>query len=246
MKAFLEKINKDWLDDFVYISRYPLESRGYTIVPFNGEDLNRSMRIFDVDPENDICIGSVEATMCFFEKCGVPTPKYLGYPSELTKYLGRVIQKKTFGELGDNYPYFIKPADDVKLFTGDIVRDEKGKNIFKTYCDIKDCTLVYESSIVDFISEYRVFVSHGEIRGIKHYRGDFTRFIDVNLVYNMISEFKDCPSAYTLDVGLVHDDKTLLVEVNDMWAIGSYGLDGNTYSLLCARRMKEILKKKHI
>jgi hypothetical protein len=59
----------------------------------------------------------------------------------------------------------------------------------------------------------------------------------------MVEAYKNCPSAYTLDVGLIASGETVLVEVNDMWAIGSYGLDGRDYALLCARRMKEIMKK---
>lgn len=242
MKAFLERINKDWLDDFVYISRCPLIEIGYEIIPFNGEDIDTCFDKYRIDPSEDICIGSVEATVKFFELCGVPIPKYLGYPESLKGFLGRKIIKTTFENSGNDYPYFIKPADDVKLFTGDIIKSDKDKKMFIDFgfCDID--TPVYKSEVVDFVSEYRVFVSLGEIRGIKHYRGNFEKFIDIDVVHRMVDLYKDCPSAFTLDVGLTSDGWTLLVEVNDMWAIGSYGLDGRTYALLCVRRMKEILK----
>lgn len=244
MKAFLEQIDNQWLDDFVYISRYPLIARGYEIIPFNGEDVDTCFNKHEIDPKEDICIGSVEATVKFFEICGAPTPKYLGYPESLKKFLGRNIIRTTINDSGDDYPYFVKPADDVKLFTGDIIRSDKDRLMFIDWelCDLN--TPVYKSEIVEFISEYRVFVSLGEIRGIKHYRGDFEKFIDIKILHEMVDAYKDCPSAYTLDVGLTSDGRTLLVEVNDMWAIGSYGLDGKVYSLLCARRMKEILKNK--
>ena len=244
MKAYLEKIDKEWLDDFVYISKYPLIERGYKIVPFNGDNPELSFVELGVNPEEDICIGSVEATSWFFKACGVETPKYIGYPESLQKFLGRKIIRMSINDLSENdFPCFIKPANDVKLFTGDIVMTPAMLDqlfLFKYFPHNID---IYKSEIVNFITEYRVFVSHNEIRGIKHYRGDFTKFIDINVVKEMIECYTDCPSAFTLDVGLTKEGKTLLVEVNDMWAIGSYGLDGKTYALLCVRRMKEILNQ---
>lgn len=103
-----------------------------------------------------------------------------------------------------------------------------------------------EDDVVNFVTEYRVFVSLGRIYGIEHYKGDFTKFIDVNIIKEMVDSYKNCPKAYTLDVGLTESGETLLVEVNDMWAIGSYGINGDYYALLCERRMKEILNKKII
>ena len=64
----------------------------------------------------------------------------------------------------------------------------------------------------------------------------------VNEMVDVFEKSTEAPSAYTLDVGITKEGLTLLVEVNDMWAIGSYGLDGDTYALLCARRMKEIYR----
>lgn len=241
MLAFLEQLNGEWLDDFVYLSRYPLIEMGYEIAPFNGE-YTGCFNKYDIDRNNDICIGSVEATVKFFELCGVSVPKYIGYPESLKEFLGRDIIRTMFDKLDDSYPYFIKPADDVKLFTGDIIKSDKDKKLFLEFGFCKLDTPVYKSEAVDFISEYRAFVSKGEIRGIKHYRGDFKKFIDIDAVHRMVDAYKDCPSAFTLDVGLTSDGRTLLVEVNDMWAIGSYGLDGRIYALLCVRRMKEILK----
>lgn len=244
MKAFLEKIGGEWLDDFTYISRFPLEEMGYKVIAFDGDDMESTLANKVIDPKNDICIGSVQATTKFFELCGIETLKYLGYPEQLTNYLGRKVELTNFGSLSkEDMPYFVKPATDVKMFTGDVVSNETHLKYMVQFDGCKDDTLVYKSELVDFVTEYRVFVSHGKIYGMKHYKGDFLKFIDVSVLENMIKDFTDCPSAFTLDVGLTDDGRTLLVEVNDMWAIGSYGLDGRDYALLCARRMKEILKK---
>ena len=239
MLAFLEKNknSQEWLDDFVYISVFPLMERGYTIIPFYFEELTDLIDF----TESDICIGSVEACIKFFELNKVAIPKAINYPIELRKYLKRDIIETTFKESGENYPYFIKPSENIKLFNGYIVNNDHEKSLITDFYKVDDSTPIFKSSIIDFISEYRVFVSKGYIYGIKHYKGDFCKFIDVSVIKNMIKDYKDCPSAYTLDVGLTESGESLLVEVNDMWAIGSYGLDGGAYSLLCIRRMTEIL-----
>ena len=85
------------------------------------------------------------------------------------------------------------------------------------------------------------------MRGIQFYQGDFKILPDDEKIEEMIRSWKDCPVAYTLDVGVADiprnrgHNNTILVEVNDMWAIGSYGFDSKEYSLMCVRRMRQII-----
>lgn len=240
MRAFLEKINGEWYDDFVYISKYPLSERGYTIVPFDGDDIEGTLANKHITRE-DICIGTVEATSKFFELAGVKTPQSITYPDELLIYLGRYVEKRKLGEVrGIDLPLFIKPSSDIKKFTGDVFTHENHLKNLRTFDKCTDETEVWISEVLEFETEYRVFVSNGVIYGMKHYKGDFSLMIDIDSVKEMVSVFTKAPSAYTLDVGLA-DGETFLVEVNDMWAIGSYGLEGRDYALLCARRMKQIM-----
>jgi len=243
-EAFLEKINGEWLDDFVYIAKQPLIDMGYKIVPYDGDDLEHTLVMRNPDPNTDVCIGSVQGTVRFFEACGVEVPKYLGYPDQLKKYLGRKIETTTFGNLGDDFPYFVKPADDVKMFTGDVVSNPKHLEYLRDFDKCQPETPVMKSEVMEFLSEYRVFVSHGKIYDVKHYKGTWKEHISSNIVEMMVRDYTDCPSAYTLDVGLDSSGLTRLVEVNDMWAIGSYGMDGRDYALLCVRRMLEIMRNR--
>jgi len=243
MRAFIEKINEEWLDEFCYVSKQALIDRGYTILPFDGDDMERSLVTKNINRDKDICIGSVQATNKFFELCGIEPPTYLGYPEQLKKYLGRNIELTTFGELDNNFPYFVKPATEIKLFTGDVVDKPTHLEYLEKFDNCKSDTKLYKSELVEFVTEYRVSVSNGKVYGMKHYKGDFMKFIDTSVIDSMIRDFTDCPSAFSLDVGLTDDGRTLLVEVNDYWALGSYGLEGKDYALLCARRMREILKR---
>ena len=51
----------------------------------------------------------------------------------------------------------------------------------------------------------------------------------------------DMPISYSLDVGVDDQGDTLLVEVNDCYALGNYGLDATTYTNMLYDRWKEIV-----
>lgn len=240
MKAYLEKLNKEWLDDFVYISRYPLESIGYEIIPFNGEDIENSLGKYSFN-KSDVLIGSVEATRFFFGELGVSCPKYIGYPNELTEYYGREIKLMKVRDLTKNYPYFIKPATEVKLFTGDVIENDRLLNTFKTFYDVNPETLLYVSEVINIQSEYRCFVHKGVLKGIQYYLGDFKKYPNYKVIEEIISKYEKQPIAYTVDVGVTDNNETIIVEINDMWAIGSYGFNKELYSKMCVDRMKEII-----
>lgn len=247
MRAYLEKNGKEWYDDFVYISIEPLYNMGVEIIPFDGTFLNDFMegRSFRDD---DILIGTVEATTAFFEACGIKTPEYLGYPKELTLYLNRYYEITTLGDLkNEQFPYFAKPFKGVKLFTGSLVENKNQLNILKNYMNkdvIPDETEVYLFGAVDFVSEYRCFVHKGQFKGMKHYLGDFKIFPDTNIVESIIKDYKNPPVSYTIDVGVLKDGSTVLVEINDFWAIGSYGFNGRDYVRMLIDRMMEIKRSK--
>jgi hypothetical protein len=103
--------------------------------------------------------------------------------------------------------------------------------------------------VVNIVSEYRCFVHKNELVGIKHYSGDFNKFPDIFTIECMIQKYYDeSPVSYTLDVGLIQVGKglyeTILIEINDFWAIGGYGLDGRTYVRMLIDRFQQIKNKK--
>lgn len=165
----------------------------------------------------------------------------MGYPDEIKPFLGREVIKSTFGKAPQiKTPFFIKPADGVKKFTGALIDDVKSLHLFRDFDGAVDSDPVYISTPVEFLSEYRCFVHEGELKGIQHYAGDFRLFPDVSVIDKMVKAYETANCAYTLDVGVTPSGATLLVEVNDMWAIGQYGFESKTYVLMCVRRMREI------
>ena len=45
---------------------------------------------------------------------------------------------------------------------------------------------------------------------------------------------------YKKENPIENNNETILIEINDMWAIGHYGFDKNLYTKMCVSRIKEI------
>jgi hypothetical protein len=243
MRAFLEKnCLKEWIDDFVYTSMSKFIDLGVDVIAFNGDNLKT---LESHNPTtNDVLIGSVGATEHFFKLIGVSIPNYIGYPESLNKYLHRNIQALKYADIASKpFPYFVKPKNGVKAFTGSLVQNETQKRLLVDFDNVTDDTELYVSDPINFISEYRCFVHKRKLKGIQYYLGDFKRFPNVETIESMIYDYNDSNVAYTLDVGIIDSGETALVEVNDMWAIGSYGFDAKTYVRMSIDRFMEIYGK---
>jgi hypothetical protein len=107
---------------------------------------------------------------------------------------------------------------------------------------------VYASEVVTWQSEYRCFILNKEILDIRRYAGDMEFLPNLNLVRNMIEEFTDAPVAYSLDVGKMLDSTnflwdTSLIEVNDGFSLGIYGLPAYKQVKMIIARWKEMTSK---
>lgn len=238
-RVFLEQVEGDWFDDFIYISKYPLYNRGFEIIPFDGLDLN-AMLNHNPNKDTDFIIASVEATGFFFKAINIEIPKYIGFPESIHKYLGRNITNTTLKDNSLDYPFFIKPSVNVKQFTGALVESDSSLDILRNFDNLTDDTPVYISEPIDIVSEYRCFINNKEVKGIQFYQGDFNHYIDSSILPNIINDYTDAPIAYTIDLGLLSNGETVIIEINDMWAIGSYGLDPKSYVDGCIKRQLEI------
>jgi hypothetical protein len=110
-------------------------------------------------------------------------------------------------------------------------KDIKGKKFVKSNDKIKlfteICTTAppgnYQiSDIIEIDSEWRAFVYNNKLVGLQNYSGEFDKFPNVEIIKQMIQEYKSAPIAYTLDVG-IFNDKTFIIEVHDFFSCGLYG-----------------------
>lgn len=172
----------------------------------------------------------------------IPIPEVLDYPPSLGPIFGRTISKSTLGELRyrkSSKPVFIKPRGGTKLFNGftytGSIEDQIRINTFD------NDTPIWQSDAIEFISEYRILVHQGLIFACRHYKGDCSVFPDMNVATQAIKLFKDQPVGFSLDLGITDTGHTVLVEVNDAWALGSYGTPPIPYTEMIINRWKQIV-----
>lgn len=138
------------------------------------------------------------------------------------KYLGRKYQVYTLKELPLDGYGFLKDIEKLKSFSycGDLLRlDKTDKDIFKS-----NTYLV--SSFVDIKAEYRVFVLDYSIEAIQYYDGDCTIFPDVSVLKEMIGRYyleKNRPRSYTMDIAVLSNGRTVILEVHPVVSVGTYG-----------------------
>lgn len=186
----------------------------------------------------DVVVGYVGTVRSRLFDFGILTPE-MDYPDELTEFLGRKIWKSKINTINSHpelWPVFVKPLED-KKFTGVVVRSPKdligcgGSN---------DNADVYCSEIVDFKAEWRCFVRYGRVLSVRPYKGDWHLHYDASVIEKAVKSFATAPNGYAIDFGVTGDGRTLLIEVNDGYALGCYGLFYLDYAKLLSARWAEL------
>lgn len=209
---------------------------GFEIVHFCDKEKLRESE------KEDVVVGYVDTVRERLYDFGIAAPE-IDYPEQLQKYLGRRIWKTKMNEVSDDptkWPIFVKPVED-KQFTGVVVRSPK---------DLVGCGIsgvnqeIYCSEAVDFAAEWRCFVRYGKILDVRPYKGDWRKHFDPNVIKNAVKDFSFAPMGYAADFGITRDGRTLLVEINDGYSLGCYGLLYVDYAKLLSARWAELTNTK--
>ena len=194
----------------------------------------------DTGLRSDVVVGGLGVVQHALSRFGVE-PAHIDYPDELSPFLGRRIWRSTLGEVSarpESWPVFVKPLEDEKRFTGVVVRTAR---------DLSGCGSrgsdpeVLCSEPVDFAAEWRCFVRYGSILDVRPYAGDWHVHFDGDVVDAAVGAYRSAPAGYAMDFGVTVDGRTLLVEVNDGYALGCYGLQHNLYAKLLSARWAELV-----
>lgn len=187
-------------------------------------------------PTDDyIPIGTVEYITKFAELFNITLPANISYPFTLRQYLKRLIWKDQYQNVEPNL--FVKPTK-TKTFTGDI------KSNITEY--INPTEMVWVSDPIIILNEYRFYINNQEIVGHSRYDATENPDIepDIELVNRMIKDYTDQPIGYSIDIGIMNKNETVLIEVNDGWALGLYpwgNMTNEKYLKLITDRWKEII-----
>lgn len=192
------------------------------------------------DDRECVAVGSIAYIKSALQHLNISLPSEMSYPESLRAYLGRKIWPSTIDEISNDpaaWNVFVKPQDELKKFTGRVVRH---LGDLRSTGDQAGNTAVWVSETVDFVREWRVFVRYGKILDIRPYKGDYHFHYDVTVIENALAAFKDAPHAYAMDFGVTSDGRTLLVEVNEGFSIGAYGLFYTDYARLLSARWAQL------
>ena len=64
---------------------------------------------------------------------------------------------------------------------------------------------------------------------------------DPNVLDDIAKDFKSMPAGCSIDIGVTRDGRTVLIEINDGFALGCYGADCIQYAKLLSARWCELV-----
>ena len=187
---------------------------------------------------DDLIVGGVSTINRRLKAYGIHVDEY-DYPAELEEFLGRRIWTDTLESVlrnEDQWPVFVKPVKD-KVFVGFML--ESGKSIPRLRHARPD-ELVLCSEVVHFEAEWRVFIRYGNIIDVRPYRGDWRSHYDPGILETAVEKYKSAPAGYAMDIGVTEEGQTLLVEINDGFALETYGINPVQYAKLLSARWSEL------
>jgi hypothetical protein len=190
-----------------------------------------------------LVVGGTVAVHLALKQLGVPIPPPLNIPEPLVGYAGRKVWATTLGEVRRQFAsggqtVFVKPLAAAKEFAGLVLVNPRDLDRVQ---HLDDDLAVQAAEPVPFVSEWRYFVSRGSVVGTAHYKGDCFTHPDASIVRRAVADHAGAPAAYGLDFGVTADGRTLLIEANDGYALGCYGLDPVIYAAMLEDRWCEVV-----
>ena len=225
---------------------YGFRDMGAEIIPYHNID-----EIYDRVNREDIVMDYIEQCNSIFSKFGVE-PSIPDYPDVLKPFLGRKIWKDTINSISRSEEkwsggYFVKPVRN-KVFTGKIISSISDLVGCGNYSEDYDLLV---SEPLDICAEWRCFILYDEIVDVRPYgilldrnRKSYKFHYDSNVLDSMLEAFikwDERPIACSMDICVTKDGQTLLVEINDAYALGCYGLASIFYAKLISARWSELL-----
>jgi hypothetical protein len=190
-----------------------------------------------------LVVGGLPSVKSALRALGQQLPAPLDYPRPLTPFVRRRVWPSTLAAAhaaveGSTQPIFVKPSEVRKRFTG-VVLGSGGSWPLAT---IPGRTAVWCSEVVSFKNERWAFVCNGQVLEVRQYWGDPTITPRTTTIEAMVTAFgTGAPDAYALDVGVLASGGTALIEVNDGFALGSYGLATDRYLAILGTLWRQLL-----
>lgn len=236
-KVYIQMFEGTFINDAAFTAYFGFKNLGFEVVQLE----HREFFNLDMEPNSMAC-GGVNFMKDALRKFGARPPKPLDIPKSLEPFAQRKISHTTLGELlesSPSFPIFLKPDESSKLFDGTVVTNMNDLSLFQHYAGLN--VPIMTSEVLNIISEHRAFVVDGELIDVRKYRGKFGTHPDLSVINSCIAAWESQPVAYSLDMGVTDDGRTVLIEANDAYSLGTYGLDSYNYTKMLILRWKELV-----
>lgn len=190
--------------------------------------------------------GDLDCVHGALRQLGAPVPELPDYPPCFAPFLRRRVWRSTLAAVAAHVhegaaSVFAKPAGRRKRFTGavfaspgDLAAAAGASRREEVWC----------SEVVRWRSEHRVYVVDHEPVATCRYDGDEREAVDPGAVREALAAFRAsgaAPAGYGVDFGVLDTGETALVEVNDGYALGAYGIEAAPYTELLLARWRELV-----
>lgn len=236
--AFFQTYKGEFVTEATFVGFMGCEQLGIKCIKFDIADI----ATLDIQ-KNTPVFGGVTAVRTALTHLGIVPPEPIDIPEQLIPYTKRKIEYGTlkhFMKYG-NFPLFVKPRK-AKLFNGMVVSSPDELSFLSAVDIAAEEQEIMTSSVVNFIAEFRVFVIEGEVVDCRKYIGYWDVMSpNFDFIEKVIENYKGQPIAYAIDFGIeAGTGRTMLIEVNDGYSIGSYGMNFNDYTKLCILRWNQL------
>ncbi|MDZ8025307.1 MAG: ATP-grasp domain-containing protein [Nostoc sp. SerVER01] len=243
-KAFIQEQGNGRLRHEEQLVSEELRARGIPITFYTQKRIHRRQLALD---NESLVVGDMPCTLGAIKQLGIAEPEPNDYPASLKNFMHRRTWTSTLEQLeielrkGRYAPTFAKPATRRKRFTGYVFESEY--DLCQVYGVSRQEPLLC-SEVVSWVSEYRIYVVHSQIRSIDHYDGNLNIVLDIEKVLCAIQALDNAGESiagYAIDFGVLDSGETALVEMNDGFAIGAYKIDRKNYTDMILARWQELL-----
>lgn len=193
-------------------------------------------------PTPPVPLGTVEFCRSWMAVCDITEPPHMSYPEDLRDLLGRPVAPGVWSDVAIGE--FAKPRHRIKAWTGHL-RGAPDPDEAAVIAALDPAEPVWRSPAIIFRSELRVYVHRGRSVGAARYDDgpDDAPTPDSTAVAAAVRRFGDRVAGAAMDFGVTDAGETVLVEVNDGWALGYYpwgDCPAAAYLALIADRWAEI------
>lgn len=238
--AYIQKKDGEFFSEAAYSFWKGCHALGVDTVGFEQE---AGFDQLDLTKET-VVYGGIGYVRKAFDRLGVPQPTVGEMPpTEVLPLYGRRVWATTMAEVRQGYEdnrfFFIKPLRAHKAFPGHVTTPSI--STLALTASFPDNFEILASEIMHFQSEYRLMIHAGKIKDSRFYRGNFRVAPNYKVADEFLATIELPPIAYSLDLGVTDDGRTFVVEINDAFSLGHYGMPHTPYAHMVLERWEQIV-----